>query len=221
MSEGGQWEGRPGLRLHHCQSLFFLFLPKECHAVVFDFCFGLDSSPHLAKNMNVGYSLCWGKAKEKLCSLLFFWGVVLGFSGSLLAKTCMWPFPSVRLNALWRFSVSLCRKQAVGDGALGVFCSLFPSSILFCSGNYGWKGCVREIQSSHTPDVSGCQQPFFCNKKSLEGLLIFVHLFQNRLNFTSTVCHSKFWKLKCFMHPERQSQRKTFSSFAVLLLLCV
>lgn len=137
MSEGGQWEERPGLRLHHCQSLFFLFLPKECHAVVFDFCFGLDSSPHLAKNMNVGYSLCWGKAKEKLCSLLFFWGVVLGFSGSLLAKTCMWPFPSVRLNALWRFSVSLCRKQAVGDGALGVFCSLFPSSILFCSGNYG------------------------------------------------------------------------------------
>lgn len=77
----------------------------------------------------------------------------------------MWPFPSVRLNALWRFSVSLCRKQGVGDGALGVFCSLFPSSILFCSGNYGWKGCVREMQSSHTPDVSGCQQPFFCNKK--------------------------------------------------------
>lgn len=55
-------------------TLFLLFLPKECHIVVLDFCFGLDSSLHLEKNMNLGYSLCWGKAKEKLCSLVGFFG---------------------------------------------------------------------------------------------------------------------------------------------------
>lgn len=58
---------------------------------------------------------------------------------NLLAKTCMWPFSSVMLNALWRF---LCpyvgnKLWVMGHWVCSVVCVMFPSSIMFCSGNYG------------------------------------------------------------------------------------
>lgn len=136
----------------------------------------------------------------------------------------MWPFSSVMLNALWRF---LCpyvgnKLWVMGHWVCSVVCVMFPSSIMFCSGNYGWKSCVREIQSGQfvTPDVSGYQQPFFWNKNHLKDFWSFVY---SRIGWISlplpVIPNSENWNVLCIQNASHKGKHS--APFCALLAVCV